>query len=155
MSQKPSENFLKFRIPIPKPIISKEMDEKFLYYSVIEQMERGKVMAGTPDKNLNLTALVTARSMKLYMSSIMYIFIPLYLYRRFKYKKTNTTIRAFLKTFAISAILIFWSEAIFLSSAQKNYDTFLSDLLKTDDKNVISQYNQFKEEYDKLNKNNA
>ena len=144
---------LKFRIPLPtKPIITKELDEKFLYSYVIEQMEKAKVIADTPDKNLNLTAVKSIRQMKLYLSSIEYFFIPLMLYKRFKYKKNNTTVKSLLKTTAITSVLIFVSEFFFLSAAEGNYDTFISNLLNTEDRNVFTQYAQFKEGYEKLNR---
>lgn len=147
------ENQLKFRIPLPaKAIVSKELDEKFLYCYVIEQMEKAKVIADAPDKNLNLTLVKGIRQMKLYLSSIEYFFIPLYLYRRYKYKKCNTTFKSLLKTTAITTVLIFFSEFFFLSSAEGNYNTFISNLLKTDDKNVLDQYSEFKVGYEKLNR---
>ena len=154
MSKTPPTDYqLKFRIPLPsKPIISKEMDEKFLYYNVIEKMEKAKVIAGTPDRNANLSEISTARSWRLGLSSIVFFFIPFWLYRRFRYKKNNSALKSGLKSFAISAFFIILTESINNFGAEFNHKIFLSELLKTSDANMITQYIQFKEEYEKINK---
>jgi hypothetical protein len=138
-----------FRVKLPSsPIISKEKDEKYLFFNTIESIEKAKVFMNTGNSHLYKSNVLTV--MNIGIMSMLPV-INLFFYRRFRITKQKSRLKSFLFAFIISGIYYNLALNIMGEAVQNTYMNFINeDLMKDEPAENIDEYLRFKYSYESL-----
>lgn len=138
-----------YRVKLPtSPIISKQKDEKFLFYNTVENMEKAKVFMNMGNPNLFSYYNIINMNFS-FMSLVPVLFIALY--RRFRIKKLNSKLLSTAKAIPLVIAYIALENITIVDFQQDFYFKFIKEELMTNDTaEDINNYLEFKNIYNNM-----